>query len=105
MEYLSLGDKDVVVVTGGYSGIGLEVSLGVMRSGGHVIMAGRTISRCEEMDREIKAMGLSGTCDCMALDLDDPKSIRAGANAIGIRDPPCRRHRVSSASHNTGVVY
>jgi NAD(P)-dependent dehydrogenase (short-subunit alcohol dehydrogenase family) len=103
MESLSLGDKDVVVVTGGYSGIGLEVSLGVMRSGGHVIVAGRTISRCEEMAREIKAMGLSGTCDCMALDLDDPKSIRAGANAIGMAVHSGGR-RLHALVNNAGIM-
>ncbi|QEU93170.1 SDR family NAD(P)-dependent oxidoreductase [Streptomyces kanamyceticus] len=61
------------VVTGGYSGLGLETTRALVRAGAHVIVPARRPDTAEAALR-----GLSGT-EVGALDLADPDSVRVFA--------------------------
>ncbi|GFR49722.1 hypothetical protein Agub_g11878 [Astrephomene gubernaculifera] len=65
------------IVTGANSGIGFQVARGLMRRGAHVVMACRSPPACEHAAQLLRAEGLSGSCACRTLDLEDPASIRA----------------------------
>lgn len=64
-------------ITGGVSGIGKATVLEFARAGAHVIAADVNTARGAELQAEAKSSGL--TVDFAALDLGDPKSVRACA--------------------------
>ncbi|CAG9462913.1 unnamed protein product [Pedinophyceae sp. YPF-701] len=66
----------VCVVTGSNGGIGKEIAAGLVGEGAEVVLACRSMEKCERAKAEIESRGLSGTCRCSQLDVDDPKSIR-----------------------------
>ncbi|GIL54629.1 hypothetical protein Vafri_10363 [Volvox africanus] len=65
------------IVTGSNCGIGLQVARGLMRRGAHVIMACRNMTACEQAAAVLRGEGLSGSCACRVVDLENPSSIRA----------------------------
>ncbi|KAG2435989.1 hypothetical protein HYH02_011702 [Chlamydomonas schloesseri] len=67
------------IVTGANSGIGFEVTRGLMERGAHVVMACRNTAACEAAAERLRAEGLPGSCACRRLDLEDNASIRAFA--------------------------
>jgi NAD(P)-dependent dehydrogenase (short-subunit alcohol dehydrogenase family) len=68
----------VAVVTGGGTGLGREVAHAVARLGGHVVIAGRTAARLDEVAASIAATGGS----CLAV----PTNIREPAEVDALRD-------------------
>ncbi|GIM09026.1 hypothetical protein Vretimale_12922 [Volvox reticuliferus] len=48
-----------------------------MRRGAHVIMACRNMTACEQAAAALRSEGLSGSCTCRMIDLENPSSIRA----------------------------
>ncbi|GLI71223.1 hypothetical protein VaNZ11_016340 [Volvox africanus] len=65
------------IVTGSNCGIGLQVARGLMRRGAHVIMACRNMTACQQAASVLRGEGLSGSCACRVVDLENPSSIRA----------------------------
>ena len=47
----------VALVTGGSRGLGREMVLGLARAGADVVIASRKIDACDEVAREVEAMG------------------------------------------------
>ena len=63
---------NVVIVTGGTSGIGLQVATDFVRSGAHVVMVGRDRAKLTSA-----AHGLpSGSVSTVAADISDPEQVR-----------------------------
>jgi NAD(P)-dependent dehydrogenase (short-subunit alcohol dehydrogenase family) len=67
-----------IVVVGGTSGIGLELSRAIVARGDRVVLTGRTLERAQQVAQSIgdRATGL-------ALDLADPHGIAAGLESVG----------------------
>lgn len=79
-----VGDMDlsgkIVVVTGGYSGIGTETVRALAGAGAHVIVGARRPDAAETTLAD-----MSGTITILALDLADPASIDAFAENVASR--------------------
>lgn len=78
-ELYQLEDK-IALVTGAGQGIGEAISLGLMRCGATVILAGRTHSKLERVAEEAKKFG--GNFQILDMDIADPEQIYAGFDWI-----------------------
>ncbi|KAI1845501.1 hypothetical protein JX265_011611 [Neoarthrinium moseri] len=77
-------DKEIVLVTGGNTGIGLEVVRKLLRDHGdkfHVIIGCRTVSKGEEAAQSLKQDGCTGV-ETVQLDVTNEESLAAAAKAI-----------------------
>ena len=76
-EYLSsivgLNGK-TILITGASGGIGSAISKGVAQAGAEVALCGHTLSKCQDLSREIREMG--GQAAAFHLDVADMDSIR-----------------------------
>ena len=85
----------VAVVTGGGTGLGREVAHGLARLGGHVVIAGRTAERLDEVADAITRAGGS----CLAV----PTNIRQPDQVDALRDTVYARFgRVDFLVNNAG---
>jgi NAD(P)-dependent dehydrogenase (short-subunit alcohol dehydrogenase family) len=85
----------VAVVTGGGSGLGREAAHGLARLGAHVVIAGRTGGRLDEVATSIQRAGGS----CLAV----PTNIREPAQVGALRDAVYDRYgRVDFLVNNAG---
>ncbi|QIZ07743.1 SDR family NAD(P)-dependent oxidoreductase [Priestia megaterium] len=64
------------IVTGGGSGLGRVMSLALAEAGANVVVASRRTEVCENVVREIEALG--GQAHALALDVTDPDSVVQG---------------------------
>ncbi|MEA2311924.1 MAG: hypothetical protein QOE28_1892 [Solirubrobacteraceae bacterium] len=69
-----------VLITGASSGIGRAASLKIAAAGGVPILVARTLSKLEELKKEIEGEG--GTAYAYSADLSDPESIDAAVEKI-----------------------
>lgn len=67
-----------IVVVGGTSGIGLELSRAIVERGDRVVLTGRNLERAQEA-----AASLGDSATGLAVDLADPHSIKAGLASVG----------------------
>ena len=67
----------VAIVTGGYSGIGLETTRALAEKGAKVIVAGRSMQRAKENLAE-----LNQSIEMASMDLSDLTSVQSFANTI-----------------------
>jgi 3-oxoacyl-[acyl-carrier protein] reductase len=73
MEFMKLEGK-VAIITGGGRGIGKAVSLAFANEGAAVVVAARTLSRVEDVAKEIKAKG--GKAKAIQTDISDHSQIK-----------------------------
>lgn len=78
----------VAVVTGGASGIGRAIALGLADAGAKVTVLDRDGDGASETARLISVAG--GQCRVLDCDVSDPASVQAAANTIGAEDGPAR---------------
>jgi len=76
LEDIDLTGK-VAIVTGGYSGIGLETTRALPEKGAKVIVAGRSMQRAKE-----NLADMNGSVEMESMDLSDLKSVESFANKI-----------------------
>jgi len=76
LENIDLSGR-VAIVTGGYSGIGLETTRALAEKGAKVIVAGRSMQKAKENLADIK-----GSVEVATMDLSDLKSVSSFANKI-----------------------
>ena len=89
----------VAIVTGANSGIGLEVALALARKGAQVMIASRSLEKCDEAASQIRAKTPACLLEVIRLDLADLASVRAFSDAF--RDG---HHRLDLLVNNAGVM-
>lgn len=72
---INLSDKNAIV-TGGYSGIGIETVIALASAGANVTIACRDLPRAEDVANELNNRGLLGTVDAQLLDLGSLQSVK-----------------------------
>ena len=77
---------------------GLEVTAGLRGAGHHVVMACRSMERCEAAKAVLDARRLPGSCECRQLDLSDFGSIRRFAAELAGAE------RLTTLISNAGVM-
>lgn len=82
MYQVNLGGK-VALVTGGSRGLGREMVLGLARAGANVVIASRKLDACEEVAKQVEAMG--GQALAISCHTGDPASIDALIEAVWAR--------------------
>uniref|UniRef100_A0A7S3QYD4 Uncharacterized protein n=1 Tax=Dunaliella tertiolecta TaxID=3047 RepID=A0A7S3QYD4_DUNTE len=92
-----------IIVTGGNRGIGFEAVRGLMAEGAHVVMASRDQKTCQAAAEKLREQGLTGSCDCKPLDLEDFASVRAFA-ASQEKELKARRQALAVLINNGGVM-
>jgi NAD(P)-dependent dehydrogenase (short-subunit alcohol dehydrogenase family) len=73
----------VVLITGGGTGIGRAIALGMSRCGAHVALASRKVENCQKVAEECRALGSDASS--FALDIRDPVSVEACFKALSDR--------------------
>jgi len=82
--------RDVVLVTGGNSGIGFEAARALARAGWHVLLASRNRSASSEAVARIERESGTGTASELGLDLASLAAVRQLAKEVEARDLPLR---------------
>ena len=72
-------DKKVAIVTGANSGVGLEVTKGLLKNGIHVVMACRNLEKANNAKEQILLDLPSSKLEVMIIDLSDFESVRTFA--------------------------
>jgi NAD(P)-dependent dehydrogenase (short-subunit alcohol dehydrogenase family) len=80
-------DGKVALVTGATGGIGKEIARGLARLGATVVIGARNPEKGQAVQKELAADTGSGRLSVMQLDVADPSSIRAFAEAFGRTHP------------------
>lgn len=70
-----LMDGQVVIVTGGGSGLGLSMSAGLCQTGAHVVICGRNPERLGQAVETLRTAG--GKADAIPCDVRDPEQVAA----------------------------
>jgi gluconate 5-dehydrogenase len=78
-ELLKLNGR-VSVVTGGATGIGFRMALGLAEAGSNVVIASRKLEACEHAAREIEQTGVKALA--VACDVTKPDQVEAMKNAV-----------------------
>jgi len=73
----------VCLITGGGTGIGRAIALGLARSGAQVALASRKVENCQAVAEECRALGSDASA--FALDIKDPASVEACFKALAER--------------------
>jgi NAD(P)-dependent dehydrogenase (short-subunit alcohol dehydrogenase family) len=91
------------IVTGATSGIGRVTAHELVRRGAHVVVAGRSAERCQEVAAALRraggSAGVPAPVDVLALDLADLASVRAAAAHVIDRG-----WRIAGLINNAGVA-
>ncbi len=75
-----LFEGSVAVVTGGGTGLGREVAHAFAHLGGHVVVAGRTAARLDEVAASIRSSG--GSCLAVPTNIREPGQVEALRDAV-----------------------
>ena len=86
----SIGSQEgkVFLITGGYSGIGLELAKILYKKGGKVYIAGRSEEKAQRAIQEIQSLSpeSSGSLHFLALSLDDLSTIKASSDIFKAKE-------------------
>jgi NAD(P)-dependent dehydrogenase (short-subunit alcohol dehydrogenase family) len=96
-------DGRTVVVTGGASGLGLELSRALSAGGAHVVMAVRNLDKGADAARRITATGVRGSVEVRLLDVSDLTSVREFATRLPSADVLINNAGVMAVPRATSV--
>lgn len=91
--------NSIVVITGANAGLGFETALAFARSGANVVMGCRSMERAETAQRHLRAQVPTAATTILPLDVSEPRSIRAFADAFADRFD-----RLDVLINNAGIV-
>jgi retinol dehydrogenase-12 len=87
------------LVTGAYSGIGRVTAANLASRGAAVVLAGRSLERCQALAAELRRPSDGDRIEVLALDLADLASVRAAAEQL-----IARGGRIDGLINNAGVA-
>ena len=93
-------DKKVAIVTGANSGVGFEVTKGLMKKGYHVVMACRSLEKANSAKEQIIADLSSSDLEVLTIDLSDFESIKSFAKEF-----KSRFQTLDILVNNAGVLF
>lgn len=93
-------DKKVAIVTGANSGVGYEVTKGLLKNGLHVVMACRNLEKANNAKKQILTELPSSELEVMTIDLSDFESIKAFAQEF-----KSKFQRLDILVNNAGVLF
>eukprot|EP00123_Amoebidium_parasiticum_P017078 comp23703_c0_seq1/m.40733 comp23703_c0_seq1/g.40733 ORF comp23703_c0_seq1/g.40733 comp23703_c0_seq1/m.40733 type:complete len:345 (-) comp23703_c0_seq1:574-1608(-) len=79
-EKVDMAGKNVLI-TGGYSGIGLATAKHLSKAGAHIVLAVRDVERGKQVGEELKQLGAGG-CTVVGLELESLQSVRECAREV-----------------------
>ena len=82
---MALGPGTNIVITGGNAGLGLATAHGVAQTGGHVILAVRSLEKGAAAMAAVQASVPNASIETMLLDLASLASIRSFVSTLGTR--------------------
>ena len=88
----------VSVVTGALGGMGVEISMGLARRGGTVVMVGRDRARGEAAAEAVRSATGNRSVELQVADFASLASVRTAAKAIAAKHP-----KIDLLSHNAAV--
>jgi len=91
--------KSAFIITGPYSGIGRVTARHLAMRGSALVLAGRSIERCQALAAELRQPGEPNRIDVLGLDLADLASVRAAADQVIARGWP-----IAGLINNAGVA-
>jgi len=101
LENLPKRNSDVVVITGGTRGIGLEALRGFLQSHLHVVLGCRDTTKGNELISRLREEGIKdGSAECIELDLTSLASVRKFANVLLERN-----QKVDILVNNAGIMF
>jgi NAD(P)-dependent dehydrogenase (short-subunit alcohol dehydrogenase family) len=87
------------IITGPYSGIGRVTAANLASRGAAVVLAGRSLERCQALAAELRGPSDGDRIEVLALDLADLASVRAAAEQL-----IARGGRIDGLINNAGVA-
>ncbi|MCG7587954.1 oxidoreductase [Photobacterium sp. OFAV2-7] len=92
-------DNKLAIVTGANSGVGYEVTKGLLKNGFHVVMACRSVDKANHAKKQILAELPLSKLDVMSIDLSDFESIKDFAQEF-----KAKFQRLDILVNNAGVL-
>ena len=98
--YVNLEKDKKKIVTGANSGVGYEVSKGLLKNGFHVVMACRNLEKANQAKKQILSDLPSSKLDVMPVDLSDFESIKTFAQEF-----KSKFKRLDILVNNAGILF
>jgi len=91
----------VIIITGGYAGVGQELSRIIYQHNGTVYVAGRSVEKAEKSITDTKALfpGSKGKIDFLKVDLADLTTIK-----VAVEEFRAKESRLDVLVNNAGVM-
>lgn len=93
-------DQKIAIVTGANSGVGYEVTKGLLKNGYHVVMACRNLEKANQAEQQILISLPSSSLEVMTIDLSDFDSIKKIAQEF-----KSKFQRLDLLVNNAGVLF
>ncbi|KAI7896104.1 uncharacterized protein EV154DRAFT_493500 [Mucor mucedo] len=104
VDTLALGSKNdgsIAVITGGDSGIGLEICRGLLDAGFHVIIGTHSVKSCEAVIDSLQKATSSDKISSIHLDLTNYQSVRDFVDQIQLKVP---KKNIQLLINNAGIM-
>ncbi|QOR67084.1 SDR family oxidoreductase [Cytobacillus suaedae] len=88
---------ETILITGAGSGLGKELALQYANQGHHILLAGRTLDKLNDTEKEIRNNG--GKATSYAVDIGDVDQVEKWTETI------LKTHKISYLINNAGVGY
>ncbi|RCI01843.1 Retinol dehydrogenase 13 [Rhizopus stolonifer] len=95
------GNQALAVITGGDSGIGLEICKVLLKAGFRVVIGTRSIETCQKIIEELQSLTGSDKVSCIPLDLTSFRSVRDFVDQVKLIAP---KRDIQLLINNAGIM-